>query len=250
MAIYVVTHKPIDFPPMDGYRVIQAGAWKKHIKADDYDDSGENISDRNANYCELTALYWIWKNGTGNIIGLTHYRRMFSNRWNDNEVLEYKDAYRILQKYDVILPQIAYQNCSIQEEYEKTCGKKEDLIKTRNILRKRCPEYVNEFDQYMRGRKTCFLNMLICRRNLLDQYCRWLFPILFELEKQIDLSEYNAYQSRVFGFLAERLLNVWVLHQKLKVCHIFIVEKERQLDLFWKFIYRFVRVATYRLQMI
>ena len=92
--------------------------------------------------------------------------------------------------------------------------------------------------------------MMICRKDLWNQYCEWLFPILFELEKEIDILQYNGYQQRVFGFLAERLLNIWVRHQKLKVCHIFIVERERNLGFFWKLIYRTARVASYKIQMV
>jgi len=53
-------------------------------------------------------------------------------------------------------------------------------------------------------------NMLVMRRDLLDAYCTWLFDILFALEERLDISDYDAYNARVFGFIAERLLDVWI----------------------------------------
>ena len=57
MAIYVITHKPVERPTEEGYRLIQAGSYREHIPGMIHDDSGENISEKNDYYCELTALY-------------------------------------------------------------------------------------------------------------------------------------------------------------------------------------------------
>ena len=56
MAIYVITHKPVERPTEEGYRLIQAGSYRGHIPGMIHDDSGENISEKNDYYCELTAL--------------------------------------------------------------------------------------------------------------------------------------------------------------------------------------------------
>ena len=60
--------------------------------------------------------------------------------------------------------------------------------------------------------------MMLCNKQILDEYSQWLFSILFNLEKRIDVDKYSdEYQKRVFGFLAERLLQIWVYHNKLKI---------------------------------
>ena len=59
--------------------------------------------------------------------------------------------------------------------------------------------------------------MFIMSRELMDEYCSWLFPILFELDKKIDYSRYDSYNTRMVGFVAERLINVWIHKNRLKV---------------------------------
>ena len=64
------------------------------------------------------------------------------------------------------------------------------------------------------------------KKVLFDQYCSWLFPIEFELEKRIEVSNYDSYNARVFGFLSERLFNVWLEKQKLKVVEVKVLNLE------------------------
>ena len=85
-----------------------------------------------------------------------------------------------------------------------------DLDITREIIAERYPEYLEAFDATMKSTKGHRFNMLVMKRPLLDRYCNWLFDILFELEKRLDISDYSAYDRRVFGFVGERLLDVWI----------------------------------------
>ena len=81
---------------------------------------------------------------------------------------------------------------------------------TRSVLQERCPEYLTAYDREM---QTCFghrFNMFVMRRDRFNAWCAWLFPVLFEIEARLDTSAYDAYSARVFGFLAERLLDVWI----------------------------------------
>ena len=79
--------------------------------------------------------------------------------------------------------------------------------------------------------------MLVTKKEVFDRYCEWLFDILFEAEKRIDISEYNPYQKRIYGFLAERLLIVWIHYNKIKVFEMGVVNTEEKWPL-WK------RIAT------
>ena len=95
---------------------------------------------------------------------------------------------------------------------------REDMELTRQTIEDVCPEYTAAFDCVMKKHELFYANVLICKKKILNKYAQWLFTVLFELEKKIDLNKYeDPYQARVFGFLAERLLNVWVVHKKLRV---------------------------------
>lgn len=71
------------------------------------------------------------------------------------------------------------------------------------------------------------LNMFVMKKTLFDEYCSWMFNILFKLEKRIDISGYNQYEARVFGFISERLFNVWLEKQQLKVKEVPVVNLEK-----------------------
>ena len=212
IKILLCTHKESELPKDNIYLPIQVG---KAVSGIDLgiqgDNSGDNISEKNKNFCELTALYWAWKNIKNlypdiKYIGLSHYRRFF---------LFEKNLKKDLKKYQIILPKkivhsysnaIDYAICHINSDY--------DLLK--EIVYTQTPEYKNAFDRFMYGsNKGSFFNMFISDFDLFIEYCSWLFPILFELENRIDLTGRDKYQARVFGFMAERLLNIFVYKHSL-----------------------------------
>ena len=79
----------------------------------------------------------------------------------------------------------------------------------------------------MNSRKLYIYNMFVMDKFLFDKYCIWLFDILFTLEKRIDIANYDKYNARVFGFLSERLFNVWLEKQNLNVKTINVVFLEK-----------------------
>lgn len=178
------------------------------------DNTSDNISLKNPNYCELTAQYWAWKNCNANYVGFCHYRRLFD--LNNSKIS------KLLNEYDIILPRIFALDCTVREQYNRD-HIKEDLDKTLEIIASKYPDYMEDAENVLNKKTIYFCNMFITNRELFNSYCEWLFDILFELEKITAISE-NKYQSRIFGFLSERLLNIFIEHAKriddIKICEV------------------------------
>ncbi len=230
--ILVATHKPYNFPISDLYTPLHVG---KALSKDDFgylgDDRGESISEKNRNFCELTALYWAWKNNyfkNDSYCGLVHYRRYFSGSFTFDgfSILSEHEIEKSLALHDIILPKKRkYYIETIKNHYGHAHNIKDlDLIK--NILTEKHSDYVASFDILMKQRELYLFNMFVMKKDLFDTYMEWLFDILFELEKRIDISGYDQYQSRIFGFMAERLFNVWILKNELKIEELNIVNIE------------------------
>ncbi|WP_150540281.1 DUF4422 domain-containing protein [Actinobacillus vicugnae] len=233
LKILIATHKQYEFPTESYYVPIHVGKiFNKQPLAIQGDDSGDNISLKNGSFCELTALYWAWKNNAfpdSDYIGLVHYRRYFSGKQlslkgkgiaSESELLTY------LQQYDVIVAK--KRNYYIETIYEhyKNAHYVKDLDLAKQIIQQDFPEYITAFEQVISGKTLHLFNMFVLNRKLFSEYCEWLFSILFKLEKYIDITNYDNYQKRVFGFIAERLFNVWVIHHHLHIKEINVVSLE------------------------
>lgn len=239
MKIYVVSHKKYWFPQIDNYVPIQVGNGEKFSLF--RDDTDDNISNKNKNWCELTALYWIWKNDKSDFIGLCHYRRYFDFKINnifEKVVVGLKNVAFIekhistnyikqyLKDYDIILPNPICLDESILEHYGNSHNIN-DLLITKEVVLSLYPEYANSIEECFSQNIMYAFNMFVMPKRIFDEYMEWLFKILFEVEKRIEIPDDN-YQARVFGFLAERLLNVYI-YKRLKikeVPYIFIEDNE------------------------
>ena len=213
--IYVITHKVFDDSNLEGdhYRILHVGT-NDNCK-DSYlrDDTGDNISEKNPNYCELTGLYWAWRNLDCEYLGLAHYRRHFTlmkGTGDRRDVLTLDQVRGLLTEADVLLP--TPRNYWIETNYQQYVHAHHaiDLDETRRIIEEKCPEYLIAYDSIMKKTTGHRFNMFIMKKQLADAYCTWLFDILFELEKRLDISEYSDNDKRVFGFVSERLLDVWL----------------------------------------
>ncbi len=219
IKIIIATHKSYQMPKDSMYLPIHVGAEGKADLGYLKDNSGDNISEKNANYCELTGLYWAWKNLDADYIGLAHYRRHFclksskGDKWQ--KILTKEQLEPLLQKHDIILPNP--RNYFIETNYDQYvhAHHAEDLDTTRQILQERYPEYLPIYDDYMKRTIGHRFNMFIMKKEIFDAYCSWLFEILFELEKRLDISDYSKNDARVFGFVSERLIDVWIENNKL-----------------------------------
>lgn len=208
IKILVASHKPYAMPEEDIYLPILVGATgKSRISGWASDDLGDNISSKNQNYCELTALFWAWKNLSCDYLGLVHYRRHFRGR---NGIVERTELSELLAASGVILPKKRNYFIETNRSQYVHAHHAEDLDLTRQILTERYPSYVAAFDRSMKSCSGHRFNMFVMRRDLADRYCEWLFDVLFELERRLDISRYSAYDARVFGFVSERLIDVWV----------------------------------------
>ena len=225
IKIIVATHKKYQMPEDQMYFPVQVGAEGK-TKIEEYtqDNTGNNISLKNPYFCELTGLYWAWKNLEAENIGLVHYRRYFTNKKKipkeENEkfkiVLTQKETEELLKKTDIILPKKRkYYIENLYSHYEHTMYI-EPLDETRRIIEEKCPEYLGEFDKLHKRTSAHMFNRFIMKKEILDEYCTWLFDILFELEKRTDASKYDSFHARFYGRISELLLDVWVNKNKIK----------------------------------
>lgn len=182
------------------------------------DDTGENISEKNCYYSELTGLYWVAKNvkDTDNL-GLCHYRRFFLN--TDGGFLSEQQCEELLKNCDIILPRAVYHQKSYYEVY-KEAHNIYDLDVTGEVLRELYPDTYKLFRAIIMDEKVYSGNLFITSRENFCEYSKWLFSIFDIVEQRINVDDYDAYHKRVFGFLSEQLLYVWVKSKGLKVCEL------------------------------
>ena len=231
IQIVVATHKEYRMPEDPLYLPVQAGRALHAPLTYIGDNTGENISEKNPHYCELTCLYWAWKNLAAEAVGLCHYRRYFAGKsfgekWS--RLLTAQQAEKLLQKAPVILPK--KREYWIETGYSQYAHAhhEEDLILTRAILEEKWPAYVPAFDGTLGRTRGHRFNMFLMRRDLLDRYCSWLFQVLAELEAQLDISSYSSNDQRVYGFVGERLLDVWVETNQIPYCECPVLHMESQ----------------------
>lgn len=215
VKIIIATHKKYKMPEDEMYLPLHVGSEGKEDLGYQKDNTGENISLKNPYFCELTGLYWAWKNLNADYIGLAHYRRhfMYTKKSNNDKflnVLTYKEASDLLEKNDVILPK--KRNYIIETLYNhyKHTMYVEPLDETRNIIKKLYPDYLDEFDNLKKRRSAHMFNMFIMKKEIFDDYCKWLFDILVELEKRIDNTQYDNFHARFYGRISELLLDVYL----------------------------------------
>lgn len=198
------------------------------------DDAGDNISHLNKYYSELTGQYWAWKNTNQDIIGFCQYRRWFAKnlRW---EQLSKLDIENDLKEYDIILPHRLNTRQSLYEfqkslnkwnpEYDVLYG---DYVKLGEVLEEYFSDYADYYEKVMNSKILWTNNMFICRRKLADDYLGWLFDVLDKFNRELDLSNYDSRDTRIFGFVAERLLTTYVLKNNLKIKEYPVYSTERK----------------------
>ncbi|MBP3597209.1 MAG: DUF4422 domain-containing protein [Clostridia bacterium] len=235
IKIIVATHQKYQMPKDTMYLPIHVGAEGNDNIGYKKDNIGENISIKNPYFCELTGLYWAWKNLDAEYIGLTHYRRHFTvnNKIPNNEedkfkiVLSQNELEKKLKKTDIILPKKRKYFIETLYSHYKHTMYVEPLDETRKIIAERCPKYLKEFDKLKTRTSSHMFNMFIMKKEYFDRYSEWLFDILFELEKRVDVKKYEKFHARFFGRISELLLDIWIKTNDLKYEEIRVINMQK-----------------------
>ncbi|MFT8668814.1 DUF4422 domain-containing protein [Liquorilactobacillus hordei] len=223
--IYVVSHKNMKMPNESIYVPVQVGTNKENFKGFERDNTGFNISKKNPNYCELTVQYWAWKNRAADAKGIVHYRRYFSNggmfffKTPDekfNEILKSDKVASLLEKNEAILPRKRNYYIETSWSHYEHAHHIEGLEIAKEVISERYPDYIDAFEEVVNRKAVHMFNMLIAKSEVFDSYTEWLFNILPEVEKRVDISEYSTYEKRIFGFISEILLDVWFEKNQIK----------------------------------
>lgn len=214
----IAAHRPYWMPQEPCYLPVHAG----HALHPDIelgyigDDTGDNISMKNPHYCELTALYWAWKNLAADYVGLVHYRRYFTRREvhgvaaRKKEILTAAEWARILRDAPVVVPKKRRYFIESNRSHFNHAHHPDGLDCAEDCLRTTYPAYLPAFDKVMNRTWAHMFNMFVMRKDLYDAYCAWLFEILAAVEARVDLTGWDAYESRIYGFVSELLLDVWL----------------------------------------
>lgn len=224
MSIYVITHKEFDnkiCKDRDIYEYMLVGANDNKCSLVHYSDNcGVNISNKNFKYCELTGIYWIRYNRSDDFVGICHYRRFFSKThyfFQKYFIIKPQKIYKILKQGNIIVPKryrSQYQYLNAKEFFCISHGQEVWTIMEK-VLEELYPDYLEDLYWFAEEKKGYSYNMFIMKREQFNEYSDWLFSILFEMEKII-LKEKTVNENRLYGFVSERLLNIWIHHNNLK----------------------------------
>lgn len=237
ITIAVAAHKPYRFPDDSAYLPLQVGS---SLHPDvclgiRRDNEGDSISEKNASYSELTALWWMWRNCDAGYKGLVHYRRYLgspnaarrhaADRFD--RIATQAEFDFLFEGCDIVLPRKRhYVIETVYSHYAHTFDARHfDLC--RGVLAEIHPECVDAWDRHMLSRSAHILNMFVMRSGLFDSYCEWLFPVLAELERRVDADGYSAFESRWVGRVSERLLDPWLMANGFAFIELPVVSTEK-----------------------
>lgn len=214
LKIYVVTHKPCSIPSDGILTPLHVGRsvspYKDSMSWMQGDDTGANISSKNGSYCEMTAHYWIWKNvHDTEYVGVCHYRRFFGIDLSANTIND------VLADADVLMVEPSWHVDSVYSYFAKFMGA-ENMTILSMVMKTRFPGYFDTLEKICDGIKFHPFNMLLCRKDLFDDYCQWMFTILEECERYVKPAPYTNAR-RALAYMAELLTGVYFIHRQLKI---------------------------------
>lgn len=248
LRIFVITHKDAFIPESPYLSLVQVGsAIGEKIKSQSclYDDTGDNISNYNRDFCEMTGIYWLWKNGPkAENIGIFHYRRYlcckekghskFRTDWKrfyvypnltqaffDMELFDEKYINSLLDKYKIIIPKRSYLGERNHKNYYGLFCFRERWTKELNYTLKIAagmfPQYKESINSCSKSVRGCHCNMFIMKYDLFDEYCSFIFPVLLKVYRDIKDGKLQTEAPRLMGYLAEYLTGVFIHHKSRNV---------------------------------
>ena len=209
--MFVMTHKQFQHPEMEGFYPLQVGSALNEDLGYLRDDTGDNISDLNPFFSELTGQYWLWKNETeAENIGCCHYRRYFIN--DQKELMSISEIEEKLKEADIMAARI--EDPRTWRELYGAGHNLKDLYAMGDVLAEIDPDSKAVFDELLDSHTICFGNMYAMPKRIYDEYMEWLFDILQRTSERIDISNYDTYEKRVYGLLSENMIQIFARTRK------------------------------------
>lgn len=248
VEVYVATHKKQNISLPDHCKFVQVnaekqGQWEGYLHDNDVPD---NISSKNNSYCELTALYLLWKNSNADIGGLFHYRRFFTgktraslrneSRVYTNErkitksIISERKIKKLLSQADVILgmPRGPLPLNAFEDLQKFVCV--HDIQVMIDIIEEEYPQYKQALWEVLQSTSISYCNMFIASRIFIANYCEWMFRVLLLVENRVSIESYDTSHQRILGYLAEVLLNVYVKYNESKIIYVYRADLEERKD--------------------
>ena len=167
------------------------------------DNTGDNISKKNTDYSEGTALYWIWKNTHGqDYVGLFHYRR---------QMVMGKDSLQKLMQYDVLLTVPTYILMSTKEFFCTNFILEYDWDLMMKYIKEYDESYYETALKHEKAHSYFPCNIFIMRREHFDEMCSFIFGVLEKVEGYYE-SIHMVRKDRYLGYLVENLLSIYIMY--------------------------------------
>ncbi|MCM1322614.1 MAG: DUF4422 domain-containing protein [Acetobacter sp.] len=207
------------------------------------DNTGENISELNRYFAEITALYWIWKNTNSPFVGMFQYRRYLSLNANahypyvefpsmrfrhfgikhlEKFALDFLHDLELEKKY--ILPWFVTHDILVSEPIKLNAYqhyKKDhiisDLDAALKIIKQKYPQMYDFAIENLNSDEGFYpSNLFITKREILNNYAEWLFSILLPLYNEIgdEVKQRDTEQKLAFAYLSERLFTIYIRYQQ------------------------------------
>jgi hypothetical protein len=242
LCVYLVFHQDLPEVYSPVCRPIEAGASQggqddKTLK----DNTGENISDKNDCYSEMTAQYWVWKNAGkfSELVGFCHYRRQF-----DQETISLAAS---LKAGEVITPRALKLSRSISRQYLASHWSLPWRVMM-EVLEEKQAAYHATAKVLFSGNTLYPFNIFILERENFQAYMAWIFGLLFEIEKRIPPKALSDYQKRYMGFLSERLFTLYLVHNQFRIMEVPIMGSKTDLLTRQSLLHRWTVDMMYRLR--